>query len=115
MLKCSIFILCAVLYSTSSFAQSANVKIFGIGRMSCAHWQATAASRSEGSVWLWGFWTGLNYFAASEKKPQSVFDTAAVVAEVAKTCSERPSKTLSSAAWETFFSLPRSRIDAPRP
>jgi len=42
-----------------------SVDMIGIGRMSCAHWRSTQAHRLEGTIWIYGFWTGLNYVAAA--------------------------------------------------
>ncbi len=55
-------LICAAPVCPSS-AQDVKVSVdmMGIGGMSCAHWQSTQAHRSEGTVWIYGFWTGLNY------------------------------------------------------
>ncbi len=47
-------------------AQDAKVSVdmMGIGGMSCAHWRSTQEHLLEGTVWIYGFWTGLNYVAA---------------------------------------------------
>jgi hypothetical protein len=71
--------------------------------MSCAHWQSTQVHRSEGTIWIYGFWTGLNYVAAASEQPQSKADTAAIVAAVKQTCAERPSQVLANAAWTTYL------------
>ena len=80
-----------------------SVGMTGIGSMSCAHWQSTKEHLSEGTVWIYGFWTGLNYVAAASEQPQSGTDTAAIVAEVKKTCAHAPSLTLASAVWTTYL------------
>jgi hypothetical protein len=48
-------------------AQGAKVSVdmIGIGGMSCAHWRSTKEHLLEGTVWIYGFWTGLNYVAAA--------------------------------------------------
>jgi len=70
--------------------------------MSCAHWRSSKGHLSEGIVWIYGFWTGLNYVAAASEQPQS--GTAAVsVAEVKKACASEPSQTLASAIWNTYL------------
>jgi len=86
-------------------AQDAEVSIdmMGIGGMSCANWQSTQAHRSEGTVWIYGFWTGLNYVAAASDQAQAKIDMAAIVPEVEKTCSQQPSQTLASAVWTTYL------------
>jgi hypothetical protein len=88
-----------------ALAQDAKVSIgmAGIGGMSCAHWRSTKESVSEGTVWIYGFWTGLNYAAAASEQPQSGTNTAAIVAEVKKTCAQLPSQPLASAVWTTYL------------
>jgi hypothetical protein len=86
-------------------AQDAKVSVgtTGIGGMSCAHWRATKEHLLEGTVWIFGFWTGLNYVAAASDQPQSGTDTAEIVAEVRKRCVQAPSQTLASAVWDTYL------------
>jgi hypothetical protein len=71
--------------------------------MSCARWQSTPANRLEGTVWIYGFWTGLNYVAAASDQAQANLDNSAIAAEVRKTCTPRPSQVLASAAWATYL------------
>src|SRR6266566_7404504 len=77
-------------------AQDAKVSVdmIGIGRMSCAHWRSTQAHRLEGIIWIYGFWTGLNYVAAASDQAQSKIDMAAIVVQVEKTCAQQTSQTL---------------------
>jgi hypothetical protein len=86
-------------------AQDAKVSVdmIGIGGMSCAHWRSTQEYRLEGTVWIYGFWTGLNYVAAASDQTQAHIDMAAIVAEVKKTCARQASQTLASAAWTTYL------------
>jgi len=90
-----------------ALAQDATISVnmMGIGGMSCAHWQSAQALRSEGTIWIYGFWTGLNYVAAASGQPESRADTAAVLAEVKKTCARRPSQVLASAVWTAYLDL----------
>lgn len=90
-----------------SSAQDAKVSVdmMGIGGMSCAHWQSTQALRLEGTIWIYGFWTGLNYVAAASGQTESKVDTAAVLAEVKKTCAQQPSQVLASAVWTAYLDL----------
>lgn len=99
-------LICAAPVRLSS-AQDAKVAVdmMGIGGLSCAHWQSTPALRSEGTIWIYGFWTGLNYVAAASGQPESKADTAAALAEVRKTCAQRPSQVLASAVWTAYLSL----------
>jgi hypothetical protein len=87
------------------FAQDAKVSIdmMGIGGMSCAHWRSTQEHLREGTVWIYGFWTGLNYVAAASDQAQAKIDTTAIVAEVEKTCAQQTLKTLASAVWTTYL------------
>jgi len=89
----------------AALAQDAQVSVgmTGIGGMSCAHWRSTKEHLSEGTVWIYGFWTGLNYAAAASDQAQSGTDTAAIVAEVKKTCAQLPSQALASAVWTTYL------------
>jgi hypothetical protein len=61
-------------------AQDAKVSVdmMGIGGMSCAHWRSTQEHRLEGTVWIYGFWTGLNYVAAASDQTQAKIDMAAM-------------------------------------
>src|SRR6266851_708513 len=90
-----------------SSAQDAKVSVdmMGIGGMSCAHWQSTQALRLEGTIWIYGFWTGLNYVAAASGQTETKVDTAAVMVEVKKTCAQRPSQVLASAVWTAYLDL----------
>ena len=88
-----------------SSAQDAKVSVdmIGIGRMSCAHWQSTQAHRLEGTIWIYGFWTGLNYVAAASDQTQAKIDVAAIAAQVEKTCAQQTSQPLASAVWTTYL------------
>jgi hypothetical protein len=100
-------------------AQDAKVSVdmMGIGSMSCAHWRSTQEHRLEGTVWIYGFWTGLNYVAAASDQTQAKIDVAAIVAEVEKTpygplilglrgsyapdpkCEKRPAYVIGAGSW----------------
>jgi len=86
-------------------AQDAKVSVdmIGIGRMSCVHWRSTQAHRLEGTIWIYGFWTGLNYVAAASDQTQAKIDEAAIAAQVEKTCAQRTSQPLASAAWTAYL------------
>src|SRR6478609_11093067 len=86
-------------------AQDAKISVdmIGIGAMSCAHWRSTQERRLEGTIWIYGFWTGLNYVAAASDQPQAKIDPAAIAAQVEKTCAQQTSQPLASAAWTTYL------------
>ena len=90
-------------------AQDAKVSVdmIGIGGMSCAHWRSTKEHLLEGTVWIYGFWTGLNYVAAASDQSQAKIDMAVIVAEVEKTCAQQMLKTLASAVWTTYLGSKR--------
>ena len=69
-------LICAAPVRASS-AQDAKVSVdmMGIGSMSCAHWQSTQAHRLEGTIWIYGFWTGLNYVASASEQTETKVDT----------------------------------------
>jgi hypothetical protein len=80
-----------------------SVDMIGIGGLSCAHWRSTQAHRLEGIVWIYGFWTGLNYVAAASDQTQAKVDMTSVVAEVEKTCARQTLNTLGSAVWDAYL------------
>src|ERR1700722_13324434 len=85
-------------------AQDAQVSVdmIGVGRMSCAHWRSKQEHLLEGTVWIYGFWTGLNYVAAASGQTQAKIDEAAIVTEVKKTCAQQTSQTLANAVWTAY-------------
>ena len=90
-------------------AQDAKVSVdmIGIGGMSCTYWRSTQEHRLEGTVWIYGFWTGLNYVAAASDQTAAKIDVSAIVAEVEKTCTLQTSQTLAKAAWITYLEFNR--------
>ena len=90
-------------------AQDAKISVdmIGIGGMSCAHWRSTQERRLEGTIWIYGFWTGINYVAAASDQIQAKIDAAAIVNEVEKTCARQTSQTLASAAWTAYLGSKR--------
>ena len=78
------------------------VQLSGIGALTCAHWRSTAATRAEGVVWIFGFWSGLNYVAAASEQRQPKSSEKQVIAEVARICATDPSQILASVAWAVY-------------
>ena len=103
----SALIFAALVCPTSAQDDKVSVEMMGIGSMSCAHWRSTQAHLLEGIVWIYGFWTGLNYVAAASDQTQAKTDAAAIVNEVERTCAHRTSQTLASAAWTTYLESKR--------
>jgi hypothetical protein len=81
--------------------------MIGIGRKSCAHWRSTQAHQQKETVWIYGFWTGLNYVAAASDQTQAKINAAAIVAEFEKDMrSSNVADTrlrLASARWTTYL------------
>src|SRR5205809_6078288 len=86
-------------------AQDAKVSVdmIGIGSISCAHWRSTKEHLLEGTVWIYGFWTGLNYVAAASGQPPAKINMSAIVVEVEKPCAQQTSQTLAGAAWTKYL------------
>jgi hypothetical protein len=99
----AVLISSAPLWPVSAQDARVSVDMIGIGGMSCAHWQSTKEHLLEGTVWIYGFWTGLNYVAAASDQTQAKIDMAAIVGEVEKTCARQTLKTLGSAVWITYL------------
>jgi|SRR5580704_1544003 hypothetical protein len=78
------------------------VQLSGIGTLTCAHWRSSAATRAEGTVWILGFWSGLNYVAAASEQSQPNVSEKQVIAEVVKQCTSDPSQILASATWASY-------------
>ena len=94
-------------------AEEVSVDMIGIGSMSCAHWRSTKEHVLEGTVWIYGFWTGLNYVAAASGQSPAKINMSAMLVEVEKTCAEQTSQTFSaSAVWTTYLGSGRSSYAA---
>src|SRR5256885_2237986 len=38
-----------------------SVNLAGAGSRTCAYWLSSPSHKAEGTVWIYGFWSGLNY------------------------------------------------------
>ena len=101
----AVLIFAAPFCPASAHDAKVSIDMVGIGAMSCAHWRSTQEHRLEGTVWIYGFWTGLNYVAAASDQTQAKIDMAAIVGEVEKTCAQQTSQTLASAVWATYLGI----------
>jgi hypothetical protein len=102
-IRVALALLSAVVFCSSSSGEEVSVQMTGIGSTTCAYWQSSKARRAEGTVWIYGFWTGLNYVAAASEQAQSNASETAMVAAVEKACARRPSEVLASAAWAAYL------------
>jgi hypothetical protein len=103
------FALALSLLSSPSVAGETKVavQLNGIGAMTCAHWRSTAASRAEGTVWIFGFWSALNYVAAASEQTQANSEEKVAIAEIVRVCATDPSQALATAAWGAYLNLAR--------
>jgi hypothetical protein len=86
-------------------ADQLSVNLVGVGSKPCAYWLSGPGPKSEGTVWIYGFWTGLNYVAAASEQDQSKATSAAMIAAVESACRHDPSRILASAAWSAYIEL----------
>ena len=80
----------APVYLVSAQDARVSVDMIGIGGMNCTHWRSTQAHRLEGTTWIYGFWTGLNYVAAASEQSQAKIDVAAIAAPSRKGMQKAP-------------------------
>jgi hypothetical protein len=101
------FVFAAPFDLVSARDAAVSVDMIGIGAMSCAHWRSTQEHLLEGTVWIYGFWTALNYVAVASGQTQAEINVAAIVADVENTCARQTSQTLASAVWSTYVGSKR--------
>jgi hypothetical protein len=87
------------------------VNLVGFGSKTCSDWLSSSDHRLEGAVWIYGFWSGLNYVAAASEQKQSQASSADMIDAVEKACSREPSQILASAVWVAYVghSAPHER------
>src|SRR3979490_3608569 len=90
----AVLVFAAPVWPVSAQDAKVSVDMIGIGGMSCAHWRSTKEHLLEGTVWIYGFWTGLNYVAAASDQTQAKVDMEAIVAEGQKKWVHEPLKPL---------------------
>jgi hypothetical protein len=87
------------------------VNLVGFGSKTCSDWLSSSGHRLEGAVWIYGFWSGLNYVAAASEQKQSQASSADMLDAVEKVCRREPSQILASAVWVAYVghSAPHER------
>lgn len=83
----------AVSFCGAVSAEEPSLFIHGIGSVSCATWLSTPDQEREGTAWLLGFWTGMNYGTDDLTVGQET-DTLGIVAAVKDSCRSDPSELL---------------------
>jgi hypothetical protein len=99
------------LLSSLSRAEEAKVavRLNGVGAMTCAHWRSSAATRAEGTVWILGFWSGLNYVAAASQQAQPASTEKDLITETVRVCAADPSQILANAVWTAYLNASKKK------
>lgn len=90
-------------------AHADNAMIFGIGYSSCAIWTSDPDNEMQASVWVLGYWSGLNaplQLSESTSVGKST-DAYGIIAEVKLVCKNKPSISIINATIETYQRLKR--------
>jgi hypothetical protein len=83
-------------------AAQLSVNLVGVGSKTCSDWLSSPSRKLEGAVWIYGFWSGLNYVAAASEQKQHRANSADIVQAVEKVCRRGLSQILASAAWSAY-------------
>jgi hypothetical protein len=83
-------------------AEKLSVDVVGVGSKTCGYWLSSPSHRVEGAVWIYGFWSGLNYVAAASEQQQFKAGSADILDAVEKACRRLPSQILASAVWSVY-------------
>jgi hypothetical protein len=103
MIQAIVLLLAFAVATGTAGAEEASINLAGIGSRKCFYWLSSAEHRLEGTVWIYGFWSGLNYVAASSQQDQPKTNGTAIVAAVEAACRGDPSQILASAAWAAYL------------
>jgi hypothetical protein len=91
--------------ASAESGEKLSVDLAGVGAKTCAYWLSSRGHKSEGAVWIYGFWSGLNYVAAASQQDQSKANGDAMIAAVEVLCRREPSRILAAAAWSAYIDL----------
>lgn len=103
MIRAIVLLLAFAVTTGTAGAEEASINLSGIGSRKCSYWLSSPDHRLEGTVWIYGFWSGLNYVAASSQQDQPKTNGTAMVAAVEAACRGNPSQILASAAWAAYL------------
>jgi hypothetical protein len=78
------------------------VTLVGRGSSSCGEWLSTTSHKREGAVWIYGFWSGLNYVAAASEQKQSQAGDVDILDAVEEVCRRDVSQILAFATWTAY-------------
>ena len=82
-----------------------SINLAGAGSKTCAYWLSNQRHKAEGTVWIYGFWSGLNYVAAASEQEQSQAAGGALITVVEEACRRDPARVLASAAWSAYVGV----------
>jgi hypothetical protein len=103
MIQVIVLLLAFVVTTGTAGAGEASINLAGIGSRKCSYWLSGPDHRLEGTVWIYGFWSGLNYVAASSQQDQPKTNGSAMIAAVEAVCRGNPSQILAAAAWAAYI------------
>jgi hypothetical protein len=103
MIQAIVLLLAFAVTTGTAGAEEASINLAGIGSRNCSYWLSSPGHRLEGTVWIYGFWSGLNYVAASSQQDPPKTNGTAMVAAVEAACRGNPSRILASAAWTAYI------------
>jgi hypothetical protein len=97
-----ILLLTTAAADASESTDKLSVNLAGAGSRTCAYWLSSQRHKAEGTVWIYGFWSGLNYVAAATEQEQSQAAGGALITAVEEMCRRDPARVLASAAWSAY-------------
>ncbi len=103
MIQAIVLLLAFAVTTGTAAADEASINLSGIGSRKCSYWLSSPDRRLEGTVWIYGFWSGLNYVAASSQQDQPKTTGAAMIGAVEAACKGNPSQVLAAAAWAAYI------------
>ena len=92
----------AAICCAQALAQPKELRVSGIGRVSCATWLADKASENEGVAWILGYWTGANALDEAGGTVGDSTDNLGIIAEAKRRCLDAPSETLMGVVGPMF-------------
>jgi hypothetical protein len=101
----SLIVLLSLVIAAIGRAEDTSINLAGIGSKTCSYWLSSQDRKLEGTVWIYGFWSGLNYVAVSSQQAQSAVTGAAIIGAVEAACRREPSRVLATAVWSAYIGL----------
>src|ERR1700743_2961151 len=83
-----------------------NATILGVGRLSCATWKADYAS--QGTSWILGYWTGMNFMNAAHHEVGGSVGSVGILDAVTRYCAAKPSTVMIQAINTVYRDFEKS-------